>query len=117
MKDLWYLASPYTHPSRAVRQRRIDEAMRACAWFARQGIFVFSPIVHWGPVAMAHELPHDWDFWSGLDETMIQRLTGVQVLMLDGWLESAGVTAEIELCKKLHKPLVYFHPSKLDKLD
>lgn len=36
------------------------------------------------------------------------------VLTIDGWEQSYGVKAEIELCQKLSIPVVYLDPSSLE---
>jgi hypothetical protein len=41
-----YLASPYSHPDRAVREERFRGACRATAALLRSGHAVFSPIAH-----------------------------------------------------------------------
>lgn len=58
-----YLASPYTHPDPAVRQRRFDAACRAAAQMIRAGSMVFSPVVHSHPLTH-YGLPFDWRAWA-----------------------------------------------------
>ena len=104
-----YLASPYTHPDPAIQEARFHAACRQAAEMLRCGIRVFSPIAYTHPIA-AHGLPGDWSFWNDQDRAFLQMCSEVWVLMLDGWRESEGVQAEIEIALRLGKPVVYVEP-------
>ena len=99
-----YLASPYSHTDPAVREARYHAACRATAALIRAGQVVFSPIVH-GPPLVAFGLPTGWDFWEQTDRAFIERCDEVAVLMLDGWDQSVGVRAELEIARELGKPV------------
>lgn len=107
-----YLASPYTHPDPAVREVRFRAACRQAAEMFRCGIPVFSPIAYSHAIA-AHDLPLEWDFWARFDEAFLEVCSEVWVLTLDGWRESRGVQAEIELAHELGKPVVLVEPDAL----
>lgn len=109
-----YLASPYTHSDPAVREARFQAACRQAAGMLRCGVPVFSPIAHTHPIA-AHGLPPEWDFWADYDRAFLEMCSEVWVLMLDGWWESKGVQAEIEIAAGLEKPVVYVEPDKMPK--
>ena len=102
-----YLASPYTHPDTHVRESRFHVACTATAKFMRRGLRVFSPIVHGHPL-VCRGLPMDWSFWEPLDRTILQHCTEMYVLKLDGWQQSRGVQAEIQMARALCKPISYF---------
>lgn len=97
-----YLASPYSHPDPAVRQERYEQAMAAQAYLLRQGQHVYSPIVACHPMALAHALPTDDEWWSEYDRDMLTRCVELYVLCLPGWEESKGVAQEIEWAKRRH---------------
>ena len=101
-----YLASPHSHPDPAVRQRRFEDACAATAAILRAGRLVFSPIAH------PHHLPvgegRGWEFWRELDSWFIARCSFLWVLQLDGWRESVGVQAEIDLAAECDKPMQCF---------
>lgn len=99
-----YLASPYSHPSPFVRDRRFHDACRAMAMLLRNNCTVFSPIIHSHPL-VSHGLPTDWAFWKRHDREHLLRCDEVLVLKLDGWLESVGVQEEIRIAKELGKPV------------
>jgi len=109
-----YLASPYTHPDPAVREARFRAACRQAAEMLRCGIPVFSPIAYTHPIA-AHGLPPEWDFWADYDRAFLEMCSDVWVLMLDGWRESKGVRAEIEIAVGLGKPVMYVEPDEMPK--
>jgi len=101
-----YLASPYSHPDPAIREARFDAACRATAEHLRAGRVVFSPIAYGHPLT-AHGLRGDWSFWERFDRNVISRCDSVLVLMLDGWQESVGVRAEIDIAIDLGKPVAF----------
>jgi nucleoside 2-deoxyribosyltransferase len=102
-----YLACPYSHEKGGIRSMRFDLVNAAAAKLMREGYLVFSPISHTHPIAERGDLPKGWDFWEAYDRTFIDWADEVHVLMLDGWKESKGVTAEIAIAKELGKPVHY----------
>jgi hypothetical protein len=109
-----YLASPYSHPDPAVRQQRYASACQATAALLRQGCMVVSPIVNSHPL-VAHGLPADWSFWQRYDQEIMTHCDGLAVLTLDGWQESCGVQAEIDLAAELGIPIDYLSPEIISK--
>ena len=107
-----YLASPYSHPDPAVRERRFRSACCAAAKLLHEGHAVFSPIVHGHPL-VEHGAPIDWAFWQRSDHEHLERCDEVVVLMLNGWETSAGVQAEIRMAGELCKPVSYIEPWEL----
>lgn len=100
---LVYLAQPYSHTDATIRTARFEAGMHAAAVLMREGMLVFSPIAHSHPIAEKHDLPGDFAFWQAFDEAVIAGCSELLVLMLDGWRESVGVRAEIEIA--LHRGL------------
>jgi Domain of unknown function (DUF1937) len=101
-----YLASPYSHPDALVCQASFDAACRATADLVHAGRVVFSPIVHGHPL-VRFGLPTDWSFWQRFDQEYLRRCDDVLVLQIDGWQESEGVQAEVELARGLGKRITY----------
>jgi hypothetical protein len=58
-------------------------------------------------VLVPHGLPTDWAFWQYCARQYLERCDEVVVLMLDGWLESAGVQAEVRIAREFGKPVRY----------
>lgn len=107
---MYYLASPYNHASAEVRQERYEAAVRALAELLHHGKITFSPIVHHHPVACLRDLGRGWDFWKKVDTEYLKRCDVLVVLTLDGWRESVGVRAEIEIAELLGMPIQYMEP-------
>ena len=94
-----YIASPYTHKNKKVMQQRYEEVVALCAYLAKEGHSVYSPIAHWHPIALLHDLPRDKAWWKVVDEDMIVIAKQLWVLMLDGWRASKGIAREILFAK------------------
>jgi len=110
VRALVYLACPYSHPDQAVREARFHAANRCASEFMRAGVFIFSPISHTHPIAIAGGLPLSWDFWEPYDRAVLGACGAVYVLMLEGWQESKGVAAEIVIARELGLPVEYLEP-------
>ena len=92
-----YLASPYSDPIKDVRIARFEEACTFCAKQARAGVVIYSPIVHWHPVAWRCDLPLDHFYWNFHNKVMIKLCSQLWILMIDGVEESAGVENELNM--------------------
>lgn len=104
------MASPYSHPDPAVRERRYQAACRQAAEILRLGIPVFSPVVY-RHALLEYGLPHDWAFWRRKMERKYRALCDqVWVLMLDGWRESVDVQTKIVWALKGRKRVLYVDP-------
>jgi hypothetical protein len=110
-----YLASPY---SRLAATVGLDEATRVVALAAgslmSEGCVVFSPIVHGHHVSEAYGLDKlDHVFWMGQCYPIAPNAAVCVVLMFEGWRESEGVSAEVELFKRIGRPVIYVEPHEL----
>jgi len=112
VRELTYLACPYTHHDPEVRLFRFIEANKAAAQIMSEGIFVVSPLSHSHPIALAGSLPLAFDFWMEFDFRLIRLCDTMTVLKLDGWTTSVGVSAEIRHAVKLNKLVKYREPSE-----
>lgn len=111
---LIYLASPYGHAQPAsVRHFRYMAVLEAEAALMKQGLMVYSPIVHRHPGALLGLYPLGWDYWKTFDELILSRCDELYVLMLEGWSQSTGVAAEIEIAEHLGKPVTPIDPLTL----
>lgn len=103
-----FLASPYRDPDPAVRYWRYEQAVLFCADHVLRGSRpIYSPIVHWHPVAQHRLGLHEKDtaFWMALNRPMLEICDELWVLRLAGWRESEGVAAEIALIKSFGRPV------------
>jgi hypothetical protein len=111
---LIYLASPYSHEDPAVREERFRIVCRAAARLMAQGNLIFSPIAHSHPIALAGQLPTEWDYWEQYDRAHLLAACELWVLKLAGWQVSRGIACEIEIMKGLGKPVKFIEPADAD---
>jgi len=71
---------------------------------------VFSPITHTHVISEVGNLSGAYERWATLDEAMIAASAGMIIVEMDGWRESVGIAAEIEICRRLTKPVYYMRP-------
>lgn len=93
-RPLAYLASPYNHPSPAVRHRRFVDACVAAGRLLKVGINVYSPIAHTHPIAELVELGKGWKFYCEFDLAVLSRCNLMFILQIEGWIDSVGMNAE-----------------------
>jgi len=106
-KPLVYLACPYSHPDKWVRVARFEAVNKMAGTLLNKGLSVFSPISMSHPIAVQCTIPGDWQFWAKFDTDFISCCNAMYVLMLPGWKESTGVTAEIAIATKFGIPVIY----------
>jgi len=116
LKPLIYLASPYSHSDPSIRNERVRQTIAAVANLMTSNLVIYSPIIHNHQIAIKHNLPTDWEYWQQFDEVMLSKCNQIYVLMLEGWLESRGIKAEIAIARKLRLPIGYLGYSEIDYL-
>ena len=109
--EMIYLAAPYSHPSPEIRELRFITINNVAARMINDGQYVYSPISHSHPIAVAGGLPVGWGYWGACDRKMISICTKLIVLMLDGWEKSVGVAAEIKIANEFGIPVEYISES------
>lgn len=108
MTPLTYLTCPYSHRDPAVLEARFSHATRACAWLISEfGWNCFSPITHSHPLHQLANMRGDWAFWSKIDYDYLNLSERLVNLMLPGWQDSVGVTAENKIMRGLQRPILY----------
>jgi len=110
MKGLVYLATPYSHKDPAVQERRFRVVNAVAAALMREGFPVFSPISHTHPIAQAGDLPGDWDYWEEYDRVVLSACSMMIVVAQPGWIESKGVTAEMDIAREMGIPIEFASP-------
>lgn len=108
-----YLATPHNHEDSKIRDQRFEAAQLAAATVFAYQIPVYSPIAHWHPIALAHDLPHGWNYWKHQDEMMVRVCKELWVITIEGWETSKGIAAEVSLMKQLHKTIRWVDPLDL----
>lgn len=105
-----YLASPYSHPVKAVRADRFRAACKAAADIIKAGHICFSPIAHSHHIADYLENHNDSGYWLKQDLSFLDSWADeLWVLMLDGWQESKGIAKEILHCEEIGIPVRYIY--------
>lgn len=104
-----YLAQPYTHPEKSVRNYRYNAALHICADYTKMGFLIYSPIIHYHNVAERFHLPTDFPFWRELNFSALARCDEIWVFPLEGWDKSLGLKAEIREAARLNIPPTYLH--------
>lgn len=110
---LWYVASPYSkYPGGIVKA--LEDVSREMGLLVRAGVHAFSPICHSHPIAIHGGIdPLDHETWMNADEPFMKMADGLIVLMIDGWDESKGVQAEIDMFDNADKPVIFMRPGIL----
>lgn len=108
---IWYLGSPYSHEDGLIRARRHRQVCEAAARLFERGIYTYSPIAHTVAINELGGLNEAaFEYWRPFDLGMVDRLTGLMVLMLPGWRESVGLQAEIAHARATGKPILWAEP-------
>jgi hypothetical protein len=102
-----YLASPYTSDSPTTMERRFRQAAAATAALINRGKIIYSPILHFHPLAELYDLPKNFDFWREVNLNMLSLASELWVLTIEGWRESHGVQAEIAFAHERSIPVNY----------
>lgn len=106
--QLIYLACPYQHRDPQIMIERFEAINKIAALLIQRGYYIFSPISHTHPIAIAAKLPQGWEYWNSYDRLMLWRCDRLLVAKLPGWDQSIGVLAEIGIAKEFNKPIEYW---------
>ena len=112
----YYISNPYNGTDEQ-RETRAQIAAKVCGQLLKKDIHAWSPIVHnhsmmktFNQFTLEERRTKILDF----DFSLLRASKGMIVLKIDGWRESFGVKAEIELCQQLSIPIHYLDPTPLD---
>lgn len=112
----FYISNPYNGTD-AQREERAQIAAKVCGLLLKKDIHAWSPIVHnhammktFNQFTLEERQTKILDF----DFSLLKASKGMIVLKIDGWKESFGVKAEIELCQQLSIPIKYLDPKELE---
>jgi hypothetical protein len=108
--DYLYLASPYTHQHAHIRERRFQQVRYVASQFAREGIPVYSPIVHGHMLDVmirSGDLSDPHGFWRVQWLPLLHSSAALVVLQIPEWQESRGVSEEIQIARVAGKPVHY----------
>jgi len=102
-----YVASPYNGDSKELTFINYHNVATFCAELIATGEVAISPVAYGHNLLTLAEIPSDWEFWKKFCTDILSRCEKMIVLTLDGWEKSSGVTAEIQIAKKLGIPIIY----------
>lgn len=115
----YYISNPY-NGSDEQREQRAQIAARVCGLLLKKGVHAWSPIVHnhalmktFNQFTLEERRTKILDF----DFSLLKSAKGMIVLKIDGWEQSYGVQAEIELCHQLSIPIKYLDPQELEHVE
>lgn len=103
-----YLACPYTHHDKQVREKRFSAATEAAAHLIRTGRIVFSPITMTHPIDVvlaSEDATLGSDYWVDFDEAFMDFCSEMIILDIDGWQQSSGIRREIAFFRAQGKPI------------
>lgn len=103
-----YISAPYSHSDSSVRDERMKQVYALDARLTCEGKFTVSPLYK-VELTRHHELPATWEYWKEYSYELLSRCDRMYVLMLPGWQESPGVTAEIEFAQSSGIPITYIN--------
>ncbi len=107
--DRAYLACPYSHAEREIREMRVSLADKIAGELMLMGFQVFSPLTHSHRVAchIADKVcACDHDFWLKQDKPFFEACDIMFILTLAGWQESRGIQTETRWANQYDMPIV-----------
>ncbi len=113
LKPIMYLASPYTHLHTEIQHMRYLAVRDTVAHLMRNGVLVFSPILHCHPLAVSCGLKGDINFWREYDFAMIAALPQFGILRLPGWRQSGGIEEEKAYALSLDRVIESIFPHSI----
>ena len=98
---LTYLAAPFRHAVKSVRNSRLEAVSRYAALLTDIDRRVFCPLAY-AQALIDHGFGYkDDEWWYKYDVGWLEHCDELIVLMLPGWSESKGVRIEIEAAEEL----------------
>ncbi|WP_417798712.1 DUF1937 family protein [Terasakiella pusilla] len=109
MKEIIYLASPYTSTDPQVMEKRYEAVTEMAARLIKEGKIIFSPITMTHPLdkLLADGDTLGSDYWLDFDEAFMEACSELYVYKLAGWEESSGVIREISFFEKKGRKITY----------
>lgn len=114
-----YLASPYSHRNKEIREIRAELATGTAALLISKGVPTYSPITQSVEIAkyLKDKKNTSWKFWKTQDLALLDKSDALIVLTIKGYDKSVGVTAEIEHAKKYRIPVLFMSYDDIAQMD
>lgn len=110
MSEIEYLALPYSDDDEEIMCFRAAVSDYIFAELSNEGRVIYAPISSCHNVAREHDLPTDFNFWNKMCRAFVSASYKVIVIMLPGWEESTGLTAELKLARELGLEIEWLDP-------
>lgn len=103
-----YVAAPYTHTDPTVVRQRILTFAKVMSNLIAAGEHPVSPLMnHFLVDYVETDFPLTWEYWQEYSYSLLSVSKELHVITMDGWEESTGVAAEIEMANQLNLPIRY----------
>jgi hypothetical protein len=108
-----YVAAPYTHADLNVVKQRMLVFANVMAKLIADGEHPVSPLMnHFLTDYVETSFPLTWDYWQEYSLALLKNCTEMYVITVDGWDQSTGVRAEIEMAERMLIPVTYLNPEE-----
>lgn len=111
---LIYLASPYTDKRITVENQRAKVVTIVAGNLIKLGYHIFCPIAHCHEMNRLCGLGGKFEYWREFDEKMISACGELWIVTIEGWFNSVGITAEIQMAERRSMTTRYVYPTTLD---
>jgi nucleoside 2-deoxyribosyltransferase len=111
-----YLACPYSHKDKAIREARVSAADECAAWLLGQGFNVFSPLSHSYNIARFMDNHNDSDFWVNLCMDFVDWCDVFAILKVPGHMQSKGIATEFARAEATGKKIIFIGYNNKNKL-
>lgn len=111
-KPIIYLASPYSHKSRRIRNQRAAEIRKIMARIINEQ----DAIIPFSPIALTHDLDRlcrDVRWVEDFDKHLLARFDGMIIVKMPGWDTSVGIKKELNFCLEHRIPYAYATPENI----
>lgn len=108
-----YVCSPFSHKFKKVMRDREKEINRIAAELIyKYKVALFLPITQSAPLErIIPALGGSFEKWRDIDLEWVKTCDELWVVMMEGWKDSIGVTAEIEYARELKKDVRFIDPN------
>lgn len=111
--SLVYLATPYTKYPPGHWSAYIAAAELAGV-LMKAGVEVFSPVVHFHPLAHYGEIVEPHEFWMARCQPFMDRCDALLIGALPTWLSSIGIRQEETMFEISGKPVFHINPESYE---
>jgi len=111
MSVMEYLGLPYSDDNEEVENYRAAVSDYIFAELSKQGRVIYAPISSCHSIAKKYGLPTNFEFWEKMCFAFVGASCKLIVIMLPGWENSKGLTAEIKLAKELNIEIELLDPT------